>query len=81
MLELFKVSIDDEFIRMNFSSELRDMMSEQEIEGVLSDEEQKQIVSTVNTILDKLQKKIDVDLKTYFIARHYDEVLELMTRE
>ena len=66
MLELFKVSIDDEFIRMNFSSELRDMMSEQEIEGVLSDEEQKQIVSIVNTILDKLQKKIDVDLKNIF---------------
>ena len=81
MLELFKVSIDDEFIRMNFSSELRDMMSEQEIEYVLSDEEQKQIVSIVNTILDKLQKKIDVDLKTYFISRHNDEVLELMTRE
>ena len=57
MLELFKVSIDDEFIRMNFSSELRDMMSEQEIEYVLSDEEQKQIVSIVNTILDKLQKR------------------------
>ena len=66
MLELFKVSIDDEFIRMNFSSELRDMMSEQEIEYVLSDEEQKQIVSIVNTILDKLQKKIDVDLKNIF---------------
>lgn len=66
MLELFKVSIDDEFIRMNFSSELRDMMSEQEIEDVLSDEEQKQIVSIVNTILDKLQKKIDVDLKNIF---------------
>ena len=81
MLELFKVSIDDEFIRMNFSSELRDMMSEQEIEYVLSDEEQKQIVSIVNTILDKLQKKIDVDLKTYFISRHNDEVLGLMTRE
>ena len=64
--ELFKVSIDDEFIRMNFSSELRDMMSEQEIEYVLSDEEQKQIVSIVNTILDKLQKKIDVDLKNIF---------------
>ena len=61
MLELFKVSIDDEFIRMNFSSELRDMMSVQEIEYVLSDEEQKQIVSIVNTILDKLQKKIHVD--------------------
>ena len=66
MLELFKVSIDGEFIRMNFSSELRDMMSEQEIEDVLSDEEQKQIVSIVNTILDKLQKKIDVDLKNIF---------------
>ena len=66
MLELFKVSIDDEFIRMNFSSELRDMMPEQEIEDVLSDEEQKQIVSIVNTILDKLQKKIDVDLKNIF---------------
>ena len=66
MLELFKVSIDDEFIRMDFSSELRDMMPEQEIEDVLSDEEQKQIVSIVNTILDKLQKKIDVDLKNIF---------------
>ena len=66
MLELFKVSIDDEFIRMNFSSELRDMMSVQEIEYVLSDEEQKQIVSIVNTILDKLQKKIDVDFKKIF---------------
>ena len=66
MLELFKVSIDDEFVRMNFSSELRDMMSVQEIEYVLSDEEQKQIVSIVNTILDKLQKKIDVDFKKIF---------------
>ena len=66
MLELFKVSIDDEFIRMNFSSELRDIMPEQEIEDILSDEEQKQIISIVNTILDKLQKKIDVDLKNIF---------------
>lgn len=61
MLELFKVSIDDEFIRMNFSSELRDIMPEQEIEDILSDEEQKQIISIVNTILDKLQEKIHVD--------------------
>lgn len=61
MLELFKVSIDDEFIRMNFSSELRDIMPEQEIEDILSDEEQKQIISIVNTILDKLQEKIQVD--------------------
>ena len=61
MLELFKVSIDDEFIRMNFSSELRDIMPEQEIEDILSDEEQKQIISIVNTILDKLQEKIYVD--------------------
>ena len=66
MLELFKVSIDDEFIRMNFSSELRDMMSEQEIEDVLSDEEQKQIVSIVNTILDKLQKKDRCRFKKIF---------------
>ena len=61
MLELFKVSIDDEFIRMNFSSELRDIMPEQEIEDILSDEEQNQIISIVNTILDKLQEKIHVD--------------------
>ena len=71
MLELFKVSIDDEFIRMDFSSELRDMMSVQEIEDVLSDEEQKQIVSIVNTILDKLQKKIDVDFKKNILSGGY----------
>ena len=71
MLELFKVSIDDEFIRMDFSSELRDMMSVQEIEDVLSDEEQKQIVSIVNTILDQLQKKLEVDFKKNILSGGY----------